>query len=64
MFNGLDESYRRLSDPFYGGPFAEAPRPPRHPSRVRAFVLACGLVAYEDDAAFAGAKMSKRAVGA
>jgi hypothetical protein len=36
LYNGLGEDYRPLGQP------DAAPRPPRFPERVRAFLYACG----------------------
>lgn len=57
IYNGLDTDYRPLGQP------DAAPRPPRFPERVRAFVYACGLYARElerKDAAMAAGGQGAR----
>lgn len=53
-YNGLGEDYRPLGQP------QEEPRLPTYPSRLRMFLYGCGMVGYDNDAKFAGAKQNAR----
>lgn len=54
LFNMLDGHYVP-----WGGELEDA-LPPKHPTRLRAFIYACAQVAWEEEAKIAGAKVSTR----
>jgi hypothetical protein len=51
LYNMLDANYK----PWGGG----NPRPPLHPTRLRAFLYACAEVAAEEEAKLAGGRVSR-----
>jgi len=54
LYNLLDENFV----PWGGG----EPRPPLHPSRVRAFIYGCAEVAHEESLKLAGVQVQRQRV--